>query len=429
MRFEQKERIWKCENTIRDCGGKSVRLIHRFLITALFLTLFAAFLGCGGGQKAAADDVSNAREAAVVKVTRGNISDNLEIASEFEPFQEVDVYAKVSGYIKKLNVDFGTHVKQGQVLAVLEIPELQQQIQEDEASVHRSERELAHANEDVNRAESAYNVAHLTYTRISDVQKSRPELVAQEEVDVSKGKDLEAGSEVSAQKAGREAAQQALLVAKATLGKDQALFDYARMTAPFDGVITQIYAFTGALLPAGTTSNKGDSALCRLSQNDLLRLVIPVPERAVPNVHIGESVAVNVSGMDKTFEGKIVRFSDQIDLNTRTMHTEVDVPNPKYQMVPGMYASVRFPLHSSDKVLIVPLQAFQAGSEGKGVVLALGPGNKIERRDVTVGLQSANDVEIISGLQENETIIFGSLGQYRPGEVVVPKLVEASRMQ
>lgn len=406
-----------------------MRQMQRLVSAFLFLIVFAAVLGCGEGRKAAADDVSNAPEAAVVKVTRGNISDNLVIASEFEPFQEVDVYAKVSGYIKKLYVDYGTHVKQGQILAVLEIPELQQQIQQDDASIHRSEQELARAHEDLNRAQSAYNVTHLTYTRLADVQKSRPELVAQEEVDVSKGKDMEADAEVSAQKAALAGAEQSLLVSKATLGKDQAMFDYARMTAPFDGVITQIYAYTGALLPAGTTSNKGDSALCRLSQNSLLRLVIPVPERAVSGIHLGEPVDVDVSGMNRTFVGKIVRFSDQIDLNTRTMHTEVDVPNPKYEVVPGMYASVKIPLHSSAKVLTIPMQAFQAGSEGKGIVLAVGPGNKIERRDVTVGLQSANDVEITSGLQENETVIFGSLGQYRPGQVVAPKLVEPSRMQ
>lgn len=406
-----------------------MRKIQRQASAFLFLIVLAMFPGCGEGRKAAADDVSNAPEAAVVKVTRGNISDNLEIASEFEPFQEVDVYAKVSGYIKKLYVDYGTHVKQGQILAVLEIPELQQQIQQDEAAIHRSEQELARAHEDLNRAQSAYNVAHLTYTRLADVQKSRPELVAQEEVDVSKGKDMEADAEVSAQKAALAGAEQALLVSKATLGKDQAMFDYARMTAPFDGVITQIYAYTGALLPAGTSSNKGDSALCRLSQNSLLRLVIPVPERAVSGIRLGESVDVNVSGMNRTFQGKIVRFSDQIDLNTRTMHTEVDVPNPKYEVVPGMYASVKIPLHTSAKVLTVPVQAFQAGSEGKGIVLVVGPGNKIERRDVSVGLQSSNDVEITSGLQENETVIFGSLGQYRPGQAVTPKLVEPSRMQ
>ena len=404
--------------------------IQKWVGAFLFLIVFAAAAGCGEGRKAAADDVSNAPEAAVVKVTRGNIADSLEIASEFEPFQEVDVYAKVSGYIKKLYVDYGTHVKQGQILAVLEIPELQQQLQQDEAAIHRSEQELQRAHEDLNRAQSAYNVAHLTYTRLADVQKSRPELVAQEEVDVSKGKDMEADAEVSAQKAALAGAEQALLVSKAALGKDQAMFDYARMTAPFDGVVTQIYAFTGALLPAGTSStSKGDSALCRLSQNSLLRLVIPVPERAVSGIQLGESVDVNVSGMNRIFPGKIVRFSDQIDLNTRTMHTEVDVPNPKYEIVPGMYASVKIPLHTAAKVLTVPVQSFQSGSEGKGILFVVGSGNKIERRDVTVGLQSANDVEITSGVQENESVIFGSLGQYRPGQIVTPKLVEPSRMQ
>jgi RND family efflux transporter MFP subunit len=407
-----------------------VRRIHTILSHFIFVIMSTALIGCGAGHQAAADDAANAPAAAVVKVARGNIADNLEIASEFQPFQEVDVYAKVSGYIQKLYVDYGTHVKQGQLLAVLEIPELQQQLQQDEASVRRSDQELTRAREDLNRSQSAYTVAHLTYTRLADVQKSRPELISQQEIDVARGKDLEADADVSAQKAALAGAEDALVAAKAALGKDQAMFDYARMTAPFDGVVTQIYAFTGALLPAGTSStSKGDSALCRLSQNTLLRLVIPVPERAVSNIQIGESVAVNVSGMDRTFEGKIIRFSDQIDMTTRTMHTEVDVPNPKYELVPGMYASVKIPLHAAAKVLIVPVQAFQAGSEGKGAVLIVGPGNKVERREVTVGLQSAADVEITSGLKESETVIFGSIGQYRPGEIVAPKLVVPSSME
>jgi len=393
--------------------------------------LCAGFLsGCGTTHRTSADDVANAPPAAVVKVVRGNIADTLEIASELQPFQEVDIYAKVSGYIKKLNVDYGTHVKQGQVLAVLEIPELQQQIQEDQAAVRRSEQDLTRAGEELNRAQSTYKVAHLTYTRLADVQKSRPELVAQEEIDEAQGKDLEADAGVSAQKAALASAEQGLQVAQAALGKDQALFAYTNMTAPFDGVVTQLYAFTGALLPAGTsTINKGDSALCRLSQNDLLRLVIPVPERAVADIHTGEIVAVNVSGENRSFDGKIVRFTDQIDMTTRTMHTEVDVPNPKYVLVPGMYASVKIPLHSASNVLTVPVQAVQITNPEKGIVLLVGPDDKLVRREVSVGLQSATDVEITSGLQVNETIIYGSLDQYRPGQRVTPKPVVPSNME
>jgi RND family efflux transporter MFP subunit len=396
----------------------------RALLSLLLLAGFVA--GCGGAHKAAADDTANAPTAAVVRVTRRNISDSLEIASEFQPFQEVDIYAKVSGYIHKLNVDYGTHVKQGQVLAVLEIPELQQQLQQDEASVRRSEQDLARAREELNRAQSAYTVAHVTYTRLADVQKSRPELVAQQEIDVAQGKDLEAGSNVSSEKAALASAEQGLLVAKAALGKDQAMFDYARMTAPFDGIVTQIYAYTGALLPAGTASNKSDSGLCRLAQNNLLRLVIPVPERAVPDIHLGETVAVTVSGTKKGFDGKIIRFSGQIDPATRTMHTEVDVPNPKYELVPGMYASVKIPLHSVANILTVPVQAVLSAGEGKGTVLVVDGSDKIESRSVTLGLQSATEVEITSGLQENEMVVFGAQGQYKPGEVVSPKIVQPS---
>jgi RND family efflux transporter MFP subunit len=392
----------------------------------MFLVLAGFVSGCGGAHQADADNAAEAPTAAVVKVARGNIADNLEIASEFQPFQEVDVYAKVSGYIHKLNVDYGTHVKKGQVLAGLEVPELQQQLQQDEASVRRSEQDLTRAREELNRAQSAYNVAHVTYTRLADVQKSRPELVAQQEIDVAQGKDLEAGAGVSSEKAALASAEQGLQVAKAALGKDQAMFDYARMTAPFDGVVTQIYAYTGALLPAGTSSNKSDSGLCRLAQNNLLRLVIPVPERAVPDIHIGQTVAVVVSGINKTFNGQIVRFSDQIDTTTRTMHTEVDVPNPKYELVPGMYASVKMPLHSAANVLTIPVQAVRAAGAEKTTVLVVGQNNRIENRDVVLGMQSAGEVEITSGLRENETVIFGAQGQYKAGELVSPKLVVPS---
>ena len=205
-------------------------------------------------QRAA--DAANAPTAAVVKVQRRNLSSELSVASEFQPRQEVNVYAKVSGYIKKLYVDWGAHVQQGQILAVLEIPELEQQLQQDEAGVKKSEQDAERAKEELRRAESAYKVAHLTYSRLADVQKSRPELMAQEEIDVAQGKDLEASSGVSAAKDSLAASEQELAVSKAALEKNRAMFDYARITAPFAGVVTEIDAYTGALLPAGTSSTK-----------------------------------------------------------------------------------------------------------------------------------------------------------------------------
>src|SRR5271170_3828900 len=405
---------------------------NRIAYIALLISsglLAGVLAGCGNGRKAEAEDATNAPTAPVVKVARRDLSNTLEIASEFQPLQEIEVYAKVSGYIKKLYVDWGTHVKKGQLLAELEIPELQEQLQQDEAGARRSEQELSRAREELNRAQSAYNVAHLTYTRLAEVQKSRPELMAQEEIDAAQGKDLEASAGVSSARDAVSAAEQGLLAAKAALGKDQAMFGYARITAPFDGVVTQIYAYTGALLPAGTSSNKGDLALCQLSQNNILRLVIPVPERAVGDIHVGDTVDIEVSQAKSSFTGQIIRFSDQIETQTRTMHTEVQVPNAKYLLVPGMYASVKIPLRSASNVLGVPVQAVESSGSGSGSVLLVNASNRVEHREVKLGIQTATRVEILSGLNENDTIIFGAQNQFKDGELVSPRTVAVPGME
>jgi RND family efflux transporter MFP subunit len=392
-----------------------------------FAVLTSVLSGCA--RPAKVDASANAPVVAVVNVVRRDLANTLEIASEFQPYQEIEVYAKVSGYIQKLHVNWGTHVKAGQVLADLEIPELQQQLQEDEATVHRSESDLERAREELNRANSAYKVAHLTYQRLADVQKSQPGLVAQQDIDVSQGKDVEASAGVSAAKDALSSAEQGLAAAKATLEKDKALYAYSHMTAPFDGVVTAMNAYTGALLPAGTSSNIGNSALCRLSQNNLLRLVIPVPERAVPDLRVGETISVKISTLGKTLSGKIVRFSDQIDTQTRTMHTEVEVPNANYELVPGMYASVEIPLRRASGALAVPTQVVQPDGQNKGTVLVVNDSNQIERRSVMLGVQTATQIEIVSGLKENDRVIFGSQGQYQPGQRVAPRVMESPEME
>ena len=176
------------ENISREPGEivSAYKLRHWSLLALLTAPVLLA--GCSRTGKV--DAAASAPVAAVVTVTRHDLSNTLEIASEFEPYQEIEVYAKVSGYIQKLYVDWGTHVKEGQPMADLEIPELEQQLQEDQATIHRRMRANWTAlSEELNRANSAYKVAHLTYSRLADVQKSQPGLVAQEDIDVSEGKD------------------------------------------------------------------------------------------------------------------------------------------------------------------------------------------------------------------------------------------------
>jgi len=152
-----------------------------------------------------------------------------------------------------------------------------------------------------------------------------------------------------------------------------------------------------------------------------------VPERAVASIHVGESIDVNVSALNKTFTGKVIRYSDQIDVTTRTMHTELQVPNPKFEIVPGMYASAQIPMEARSNVLTLPIQAVQAKGTDQGTVLVVDRSNHIDQRQVKLGVQSAESYEILSGVQENESVVFGEQNQYKPGTLVSPQIIQPSQ--
>lgn len=413
-------KIKKSEKTLR-----AMMAVAGAILLGGFCTGFA---GCSPKSAASTTKDPSARIVGVTTVQRENLSQDLSIAAEFQPYQEVSVYAKVSGYIKHLDVDWGTRVKTGQLLAVLEIPELQQQIDEDQAAVEKSIQDVASAAEKVNQAKAAYDIAHLTSTRLIQVSKSQPGLVAQEELDVAAGKDLQASANYSAAKDTLAAANQELLVSKAALQKDQAMYSYSRITAPFDGVVTELDAYTGALLPAGTSSNKGDLALCRISQINPLRLTIPVPESAVHLIHIGLPASVQVPSLKKTYQGKVARFSDRIDMDTRTMYTEIDVPNPNREIVPGMYAYARLVLQQHASTLVVPVQVLQQGSTA-ATVFRVDHNNKIQQVTVTLGLQTATQAEILGGLSEGDEVVVSPPATLRSGQKVSPQTVTVPAVQ
>ena len=257
------------------------------------------------------------------------LSRQITLSSELVPFQEIDVYAKESGYVQNLNVDYGTHVKTGQAMATLEIPELQAQLQQDQAEIRNAMNQVNRADHELQRYDAQYNALHLQYTRLNGVFENQPGIVAQQEVDDAQGKDLAAASQVDAGKAALEAAQSQLAASKAKLAHDQTLFDYSKITAPFSGVVTERYANLGTLVQAGTSSSTQAMPIVRLSQDDLFRLVIPIPESYVRYIRIGDPVKVHVPSLNRTFPGKVARFSVDVRADTRTMHTEVDVPNPE----------------------------------------------------------------------------------------------------
>jgi RND family efflux transporter MFP subunit len=360
----------------------------------------------------------------VAKVGRSAIGRTLTLSSELVPFQEIDVYAKESGYVKKLDVDYGTRVKAGQVMAVLEIPELESQLQQDDAAIKNANDIITHAQHDIGRVEAQHKVLHLQYERLSGVVKAKPGMVAQQEVDDSQGKDLAAESQVEASKSSLEAAQSQLTLAQAKRQHDQVLFDYSKITAPFAGVVTQRFANLGTLVQAGTNSSTQAMPLARLSQDDLFRLVIPVPEAYVRYIKVGDPVRVMVPSLNQTFPGKVARFSVDVKEDTRTMHTEVDVLNPNRVLIPGMYAEATITLENKQHALSVPLQAVnREGTETSVDVVT--PANKIEVRPVKLGIETSNLAEVLSGLEEGELVVVGERSGLKAGQEVRPKTVES----
>ncbi|MDQ2946343.1 MAG: efflux RND transporter periplasmic adaptor subunit [Acidobacteriota bacterium] len=361
----------------------------------------------------------------VAKVTRSDLARDVVLTAEFKPFQEVEVMAKVSGYVKKIEVDVGDHVKQGQLLATLEIPEMVEDVTKAKASLDRSRAEVGRAREDLQRMQAAHEMNHLSFSRLEQVSKTRPGLIAQQELDDARSRDLVGEAQINAAKSSLTAADEQVKFAQADQTRTNALFAYARVTAPFAGVITKRYADTGSMIQAGTASQTQAMPLVRLSENTLLRLILPVPESVVPKIRIGGEVEVTVPTMHRKFSGKVARFSDKLQPATRTMETEVDVPNPSLLLVPGMYAEVKLMLEEHNGVLSIPLTAI-GGPEGKPTVFVVDRNRKLEERPVVLGLETADRAEVVSGLAEGDLVTIGNRSQLKAGELVNPKIVEMS---
>lgn len=349
------------------------------------------------------------------------VAQYLTVSSELVPYQEIDVYAKVAGYVKTLSVDYGSHVHAGQVMAVLEVPELQAQLDEDNAAIKAQQDQIARTKSDVGRAQAQHTMVHLQYQRLSGVAKAQPGMVAQQEVDDSQGKDLAAESAVAAAEGANQAAQSQLAVAKARLLHDQAMYDYSKIVAPFDGVVTQRYANLGALMQAGTSSTQA-TPLVRLSDENILRLVIPVPESDVKYIQVGDPVDVRIPAVNKTVRGKVARFSVDVNGATRTMHTEVDVPNADGKLVPGTYAEADLTMNHNGNAVVVPAQALDRSGD-QATVMVVNADNRIEVRKVGLGIQMPDDTEITSGVKAGEQVVVSDRSALKADETVKPKVL------
>ncbi len=285
-------------------------LPSRVVLALAFGIPFLLFLdACGNSERKTEVQRSVPEETptvAAAKATSQNLSRNVVLTAEFIPFQEVEVMSKVAGYVKEIRVDVGDHVKQGQLLATIEVPEMQDDMSRSQATIEQSESELASYRDEIRRAESAYDIAHVSYQRLAGVVKERPGLVAQQEIDDAHSRELGAEAQLAGAKSRLAAAMQKVNVNRTELARVKTMQAYTQVTAPFDGVVTKRYANTGAMIQAGTASQTQAMPVVRVSQNNLLRLILPVPESIVPLVHVGQALTVQVPTLNKNFLGHVL---------------------------------------------------------------------------------------------------------------------------
>ena len=374
------------------------------------------------------DDSANARAASipaarVAVAQRGDISHVLTLAGQFQPYQVVDVHPKVSGYMRKINVDIGDIVHEGQSLATLEVPELKAQLQQTVFQVDQSKEEITRAQHEISRAEAQHQALHEQYVRLQQAGQGHPGLIAEQELDNARAADLSAEAQADGARAALAGAKQHLGSAQSENQRVQALHDYTNVVAPISGVVVWRYADTGALIQGGTNSNSQDLPIVRLSQSSLLRLRLPVPEDDVRFVRDGDQVQVRVDAINRSLMGKVVRFTRDVNFETRTMETEVDVDNKDLSISPGMYANTMLRLAHVDKVVTIPVEAVVLQGRQQ-VVYTLDDSNHVHVRPVQLGIQGSKLAEVKSGLQPGERVILGGQDKYQEGEVVSPAVAD-----
>lgn len=311
----------------------------------------------------------------VANVARGNVVRFVTLPGTLRAKQQATLYAKVAGYVTKVSVDKGDAVKADQLLAELEVPEL-----------------IA----DFRKFEADAMVAEIDLKRLTEAQKKAPDLVLPQALDKARG---------------------ANDVARANIQRTQTLLDFAKITAPFPGIITMRFVDDGAFVPAATSGGAQNAAIFTVMDYTTIRAQVAVPELDAALVKKGQPVKVTLEAVGgKTFEAVVTRFSHAIDEATRTMLVEAELPNPELALRPGMYATIKVGVDRHDGVLTAPVEVL-AMEKTNAFVFKIADG-KAKKTAVTLGFNDGAKVEILTGVAENDPLVIIGKATFTDGQAV-----------
>lgn len=338
----------------------------------------------------------------VIKPLREDLSQSITLPATIEPLYKATLYAKVAGYLKSINFDIGDWVKEGDIIAELDIPEMVQEYEQLKA--RKKEAETSYRS-----AEANFKLQKLTYERMNSIWDSEPGAIARQDVDVAEAKLNLAKEKMAHEKAGIENAT-------ADLEKTKVLLAYGKIKAPFDGVITKRFVDPGALVQ-DATSDTDVSPVVEIMHTDSVRVFTDIPEPDIPLLDKGDKATFTIDSLPgKEFLGEVTRYAESLNPSTRTMKTEIVIQNPEHMLLPGMFVNITLDLDVRKNAITVPVTALLVEKEKKWVYVV--ENGKVNKREVDIGLDDGIRVEILKGLVGDENIINSGLNGISDGEVV-----------
>jgi RND family efflux transporter MFP subunit len=343
-------------------------------------------------------------------VERKSLTHSISLPGTIVAFNQATLYGKVAGYLQSIRVDKGDRVRRGQVLAVLEVPEMADEV--DHARAVYQEALAA-----VEQAKADARLQAVTYRRFNEVHAKDPDAIASQELDQYRSK-----SEVAA--ANVTLAEAKVATAQANLNRFIALNRYASVTAPFDGIVTARYVDPGALIQAATSSTQ-DQAIVTIQDLDTIRVYVSIPEVDVPFVRVGIPISLMTGAYPgRVFRSSVTRFAEALDPSTRTMKTEIDIRNLSHTLRPGMYADVTFEIAKPSSALVIPATALVVEGARRHVwVVRNGRAHLVA---IETGLDNGREVEIRSGLNEGEQVVVAGKDNLSEGKSVDASLSSGS---
>jgi RND family efflux transporter MFP subunit len=392
------------------------------IVAVLILTgaFFAGYLPQASRQTALAKEAKDETIALppvnVVIVDQASGKSQLVLPGNIQAVTEAPVLARASGYIKTRYVDIGDRVKEGQLLADIEAPEMEQQVQQAKASVDQTKSALEQAEANLQQGKTTTDMAKLTWERYNALIAKGA--VARQDVDTYKAQYDASADSVQALDKAVNVAKNNITAAQANLGRLSEMQGYLKVRAPFAGVITLRNVDTGALVAEGNT------LLFRIAQTDRLRTYVNVPQADSTSVRVGQTAELKIPDLPlKTFKGTVTRTANALDPATRTLLAEVQVPNEAGLLLPGMYSEVNFTTPRMEPPMMIRADALVVRADGNHVAV-VGDDGVVHFQAVQVGRDYGDQLEILGGLEKGRRVVVSPGDVVRENAKVRPVLVK-----